>query len=96
MGIMQYKLIKFSHSEFDQNMWKSLWDKWKILFVALWKKGFIAWLKVGITQERLAKVAFIISEVMFHGAEVLIRSRADKRMGRRLHNAVFSYLLKDA
>jgi hypothetical protein len=52
---MQYKLIKFPHFEFDQNMWKSLFDKWKILFMALRKRGFTAWLKFGITPERMVK-----------------------------------------
>jgi hypothetical protein len=85
MGIMQYKLIKVSHFEFEQNLWKSLRDKWKISFMSLWKRSFTAWLKIGITQERLVKVACIEIEELSHGAG-----------DRLLHNAFFFYLVRNS
>jgi hypothetical protein len=53
------QLLVVSHSGFQQNLWKDLWDTWKIPFTVLYKVGFflgIKWLNIGNAQRLLVEV----------------------------------------
>jgi hypothetical protein len=41
MPITKYKLVKVFRTEFQQNLWRNLWDTWKIPLTIFPELGFI-------------------------------------------------------